>query len=104
MKLAVILWGIPQAMRVTARIFPKFAERLKEKNLVAQFKLMDKPIGRWIKLENGKISSGKGIHENPDISILFKNEAIAVSFLTPPVDQLERIDAAKNFLTFGGRM
>ena len=31
------------------------------------------------------------------MTILFKNKAIAESFLTPPFDQLERIDAAKNF-------
>ena len=70
---------------------------MKERNLIAQFKLANKPEGRWIKLENGKISSQSGIHENPDIAIIFKNEAIATSFLTPPFDQLERIDAAKNF-------
>ena len=97
MKLSVILWGIPQTLRVTARIYPEFAARLKERNLIAQFKLRDKPVGRWIKLENGKISSKKGIHDNPDIAIVFKNKAIATSFLTPPFDQLERVDAAKNF-------
>ena len=97
MKLAVILWGMPQAMRTAALVYPKFAERLKEKDVIAQFRVRDKPMGRWIKLENGKISSKSGIHANPDISIIFKNEAIAASFLTPPFDQLERIDAAKNF-------
>jgi trimethylamine-N-oxide reductase (cytochrome c) len=97
MKFSIILWGMVQALRVTARMYPEFANRLKERNLTAQFKLQDKPEGRWIKLENGKISSKKGIHENPDIAIIFKNQAIAESFLTPPFDQLERIDAAKNF-------
>ena len=61
------------------------------------------PKGRWIQLKGGKISSGKGIHENPDFTIFFKNKKIAASFLTPPFDQLERIDAAKNFkLTMTG--
>jgi hypothetical protein len=97
MKFSVILWGIPQAMRTVAAIYPEFAERLKEKNLTAQFRVADKELGRWIKLENGKISSSSGIHENPDMTLIFKNEAIGASFLTPPFDQLERIDAAKNF-------
>ncbi len=97
MKLSIILWGIPQALRVTALIYPKFADHLKERNLTAQFKLQDNSEGRWIKLEDGKISSKKGIHENPDVSIIFKNKAIAEDFLTPPFDQLKRIDAAKNF-------
>ncbi len=97
MNISVILWGIPQSMRVFARLYPEFAERLKERNLIAQFRLKDKPEGRWIKLENGKISSRKGIHKNPDLTIFFKNKAIAEEFMTPPFDQLVRIDAAKNF-------
>ena len=39
MKLTVLLWGIPQAMRMAARLYPHYAERLEEKNLVAQFRL-----------------------------------------------------------------
>jgi trimethylamine-N-oxide reductase (cytochrome c) len=97
MKLSVLLWGIPQAMRLAARLYPNYAERLREKNLVAQFRLRDTPEGRWIQLDDGKIRSGKGIHRRPDLTISFKNRAIAESFLTPPFDLLERIDAAKNF-------
>ena len=97
MNLSVLLWGIPQAMRAAARLYPHYAARLKERNLVAQLRLRDKPEGRWIKLDDGKISSGKGLHARPDLTIHFKNKAIAESFLTPPFDLLERIDAAKNF-------
>ena len=57
MNISMILWGIPQAMRTTALVYPDFAERLKEKDVIAQFKLKDKNTGRWVKLENGKISS-----------------------------------------------
>jgi len=98
MSLSILLWGIPQAMRVAARVYPEYAARLKERDVVAQIKLRDKPdVGRWIKLDKGKISTGKGIHPNPEVTIAFKNAALAKSFLTPPFDQLERIDAAKNF-------
>jgi trimethylamine-N-oxide reductase (cytochrome c) len=97
MKLSIILWGIPQALRAAARIYPEFAERLKERNLTAQFRLKDNSEGRWIRLENGRISTKNGIYDKPDVSIVFKNKAIAEEFLTPPFDQLERIDAAKNF-------
>ncbi len=103
MKLSVILWGIPQSMRACAAVYPKFAERLKERDCIAQFQLKDQPKGRWIQIKNGKISSRAGIHENPDFRLFFKNEKIAANFLTPPFDQLERIDAAKNFkLTMQG--
>ena len=97
MNLSILLWGIPQAMRAAARLYPQYAARLKEKNVIAQFRLRDKPEGRWIKLENGRVTSGKGIHAKPDLTLRFKNKAIAESFLTPPFDMLERIDAAKNF-------
>jgi molybdopterin guanine dinucleotide-containing S/N-oxide reductase-like protein len=97
MKFSVILFGMVQALRVTARIRPEFADRLKQKNFTAQFKLQDNSEGRWVKFENGKISSKKGICENPDLSIFFKTKAIAEEFLTPPFDQLVRIDAMKNF-------
>jgi trimethylamine-N-oxide reductase (cytochrome c) len=76
---------------------PEFADHLKQRNFTAQFKLQDNSEGRWVKFDNGKISSNKGICENPDVSIFFKNKAIAEELLTPPVDQLVRIDAMKNF-------
>jgi trimethylamine-N-oxide reductase (cytochrome c) len=97
MNLSVLLWGIPQAMRAAARLYPEYAARLKERDLVAQFRLRDRPEGRWIRLQRGKVSSRRGLHARPDITIHFKNKAIAESFLTPPFDMLERIDAAKNF-------
>ncbi len=98
MSLSVLLWGIPKAMKMAARIYPNYAERLKERDVITQIKLRDEPeVGRWIKLDKGEITTGKGIHENPDVSIVFKDRALAKSFLTPPFDQLERIDAAKNF-------
>ncbi len=97
MNFSIILWGMVQALKATALIHSEFAARLKERDLTAQFKLQDNSKGRWVTLKNGKVSSGKGICENPDIAIIFKNQAIAEEFLTPPFDQLVRIDAAKNF-------
>ncbi|WP_446830741.1 molybdopterin-dependent oxidoreductase [Candidatus Foliamicus sp.] len=97
MRFSIILFGMVQALRLVARLHPEFAQRLKERNLVAQFKLQDNSEGRWVQLDNGKVRSRKGIHEQPDFSIIFKNKAIAEEFLTPPFDQLVRIDAAKNF-------
>lgn len=97
MRFSLILWGMVQAMRLTRLQYSEFRERLKERNLTAQFKLQDNSQGRWVRIENGRIRSGSGIHDNPDFSVIFKNRAIAEEFLTPPFDQLVRIDAAKNF-------
>jgi trimethylamine-N-oxide reductase (cytochrome c) len=97
MNLSILLWGIPQAMRVAARVYPAYAMRLKEKNLVAQFRLRGQPVGRWVRLNGGRISTGRGLHASPDVTIEFQNQAVAERFLTPPFNLLERIDAAKNF-------
>ena len=97
MKFSVLLWGLVQALRLAARFYPAFAARLRERNVIAQFKIRDNSAGRWIAFENGKVKSKSGIHPKPDVTIFFQNEAIAVEFLTPPFDQLVRIDAAKNF-------
>ena len=77
MNLSVLLWGIPQAMRAAARVYPAYADRLKERNLIAQFRLRDRPEGRWIQLDGGKVRSGKGLHQRPDLTIHFKNREIA---------------------------
>jgi len=97
MNLTLLLWGIPQAMRAAARVYPEYAARLKERNLVAQFRLRDRPEGRWVQLEGGKVRTGKGLHPDPDLTLGFQNRAIAEEFLTPPFDLLTRVDAAKNF-------
>ena len=97
MNYSVLLFGMVQALKFTARTRPEFAARLAERDLTAQFRLKDSPRGRWIQLEGGKIRSGKGLCDDPDLSIVFKNQAIAEEFLTPPFDHLVRIDAAKNF-------
>ena len=101
MNLTVLLWGIPQAMRAAAKIYPAYAARLKERNLIAQFRLRDRPEGRWIQLRDGKVTTGKGLHAKPDLTLYFKNRQIAESFLTPPFDLLERVDAAAHGLGGG---
>ena len=97
MNLSVLLWGMPQAMRAAAKVYPEYATRLKERDLVAQFRLRDKPEGRWVRLNGGKVSTGKGLHASPDLTLHFQNRAIAEEFLTPPFDLLTRVDAAKNY-------
>ena len=97
MRFSIILWGMVQALRLAGLLYPAFRNRLKERNVIAQFKLQDNSEGRWVQIENGKVRSAKGIHEEPGFSVVFKNKKIAEEFLTPPFDQLVRVDAAKNF-------
>ena len=69
MNLSVLLWGIPQAMRAMARLYPDYATRLKERNVIAQFRLRDRPQGRWIELRDGKVRTGKKMHAHTDLTL-----------------------------------
>jgi trimethylamine-N-oxide reductase (cytochrome c) len=97
MKLSILLWGIPQAMRLAARLSPEYAASLKERDMVAQLRVRGRPEGRWIRFEGGGIRSRSGIHQRPDVTVDFKSRRDAERLLTPPIDLLERVDAAKNF-------
>jgi trimethylamine-N-oxide reductase (cytochrome c) len=97
MKLALVLFAIVQVLRIQAMRYPAFRARLKEKNMVAQLKLADNSIGRYIEFRNGRILSKAGIHPKPDVVVFFKNERVALKILSPKKDYLFNIDAMKNF-------
>ena len=44
---------------------PAFSARLKERNLVAQFKARDEEIGRWYEIRDGKVTSGADCTATP---------------------------------------
>jgi len=96
-KLSVILFALTLMLRYVRWRHPHFAARLKERNLVAQIKARDEGTGRWIEIRDGKISSGAGQHAKPDITLAFKNAALGVSLLTPPINWLNQINAQKDF-------
>ncbi len=97
MKLPVVLFGVVQALRLTAWRHPRFRERLKERDMVAQLKLADNSVGRYIAFRNGKISSGAGVHPEADVTVFFKDERTALRILNPKPNWHVRIDAMKNF-------
>ncbi len=97
MKFSLLLYGLLQALRIQGRRYPAFAARLKEKNFTAQMKVIDGSVGRWFTFKDGKIQSKKGIHPNPDMFIGFRSAELAAHLLTPPINQLDQIEAIKNF-------
>jgi trimethylamine-N-oxide reductase (cytochrome c) len=97
LQFSAILFGLEKMLKRTAKKYPAFAERLREKNLTAQIKIADDSAGRYFIFDNGKISSKSGIHPNPDISMMFKDTKLAVELLMPPRDHLAMIHAMKNF-------
>ncbi len=97
MRLSFILYALQWVFRITAWRYPKFAERLKERNFTVQFKLADDSIGRCFKFQDGKVTSTSGVNPDADMLISFKNEFIALQLLKPKLDYQAQIDAIKNF-------
>jgi hypothetical protein len=98
MMFRLILWVLPWIFRIARWRFPGFRERLAERNMVVQIRTADSSAGRYIVLQDGGIRSGAGIHDDPTVELIFKTAAIGTKLLMPPIDQLEQIDALKNFL------
>ena len=92
-----LLLGIHLMLKYKAWRFPSFKSRLKEKNLTAQIKVMDDSEGRYFTFAEGKIDSKRGIHPRPDVVLTFSSAVLASKLLLPSANQLERINAMKNF-------
>ncbi len=97
LKFSVVLYGLLQMMRFQAWRHPKYAARLREMNFTAQIKTKDNSVGRYYTFEDGRIKSGRGIHPNPDMTLAFKTAEIAFGLLLPPVNQLDQVNAMKDF-------
>jgi trimethylamine-N-oxide reductase (cytochrome c) len=96
-QFSITLFGLHKLMQFTVRRHPSFRDRLREKNFTAQIKLKDNSQGRYFTFKDGNISSESGIHPNPNITITYKNAYLAVKLMRPNRDQLEQINAMKNF-------
>jgi len=97
-KLSVLFYGLEKILKRTAKRYPSFKERLKEKNFTAQLKIKDNSVGRYFTFSAGKVASKGGIHPNPDICMTFTSAASAVRLLVPWRNQLDMINAMKNFV------
>lgn len=96
-KFSVILYGMTHALNFQASRFPEFAKRLKEKNFTCQIATADKSIARYYTFNDGRVSSESGLHPKPDITISVASAKIGARLFVPWVDQLERIEAMKNY-------
>ena len=47
LKFAAVLSGVAVALKACRMLYPEFAARLKERNLVAQIIARDEEVGRW---------------------------------------------------------
>jgi len=97
MQFATILYGLEKVINRTARKNPAFKERLTEKNFTAQIKIIDDSVGRYFTFDKGTVFSRRGLHDNPDICMMFKDAELAVKLCMPPKNHLAMINAMKNF-------
>jgi trimethylamine-N-oxide reductase (cytochrome c) len=97
MAMSFILYFLKWFLRIACWRSPEFAKRLKEHNLIAQFKIADDSDGRYVIIKDGKITSKAGFNPDAQMSIIFKDQRTARELLMPPLDHQKKIDAIKNF-------
>jgi trimethylamine-N-oxide reductase (cytochrome c) len=97
LRFSVLLFGLAQALRFMARRHPSYAKRLAERDFTAQMRTADGRVGRHFTFRGGRVSSKRGLCASPDVTVTVANGELGARLLTPGVDQLERIEAIKNF-------
>jgi trimethylamine-N-oxide reductase (cytochrome c) len=97
LQFATILFGLEKIIKHTAKKYPTYAERLKEKNFTARVKVADDSAGRYFTFKNGTVRSKNGIHSSPDVCLTFQSAELAVKLLMPLRNYLHMINAMKNF-------
>ncbi|MFZ7127674.1 MAG: molybdopterin-dependent oxidoreductase [Desulfobacterales bacterium] len=92
-----LLLGIKFMLIVKRLSDPAFRSRLREKNFTAQIRTKDGSVGRHFRFSNGRLSSGSGLADAPDVTMVFRDAQTAVQLMTAPGNYLKQINAMKNF-------
>jgi trimethylamine-N-oxide reductase (cytochrome c) len=101
--LVFILWILPTALRLAARLFPTVREHLAGGRWVIQLRLRDKTLARQFVFSGGSVSARWGAAAEPDAEVVFMDAVTARKMLAPKTDHAFLIDALKNFkITQGG--
>ena len=93
----LFLLGLKFMLILRAARYPSFRARLREKKFTAQIRLKDNSDGRYFTFTQGGFISRRGIHPNPDASMIFRTPGVAVRIMSRPRDYLTQINAMKNF-------
>ena len=97
MKFALILYGLVWLIRISALRSKDYRDWLGEVDFTVQMRTFDGLIGRWFEIKGGRVRSGTGLHDDPDVTLGFDTAELAARLLMPPIDWLEQINAQKNF-------
>lgn len=96
----MLMYGLEKALNVARVIYPEFATRLAEREMVAQFYTQVEDAGHWFEIRGGKVKRKAGLHPNPTVTLGFRDRETAVDLLIPPFDWAEQIHAQKMFKLF----
>ena len=84
-------------MRTAAKMDADFAARLGRRKAVVQLRLRDKSLGRYFVFDKGSVKGHAGLHDAPDMSLVFLDIETMYGFLVPPLKRADIVHAAKNF-------
>ena len=98
LKLSFILFGLNILFRYCAWKYPEFKTLLTEKAFTAVIRTKDGSVARWYRFGASGYSSGAGRKDNAEVVMTFKTAAIGAKLLMPPIDQLEQVNALKDFV------
>src|SRR6266404_7895787 len=103
LALTALLRALPGIIKIAARRDKRVRDHLVSSNCVVQLRLRDGSCVRHYIFDRGRINSRSGMHEAPDVDMVFKTATIALSMMRPDPDYAVIIDALKNFkVTAGG--
>lgn len=96
-RLKVTLMALPRLFAFKAKGSASFRRFLEQRDAVVQIRTADGAIARWYAFNAGRITTGTGVHEAPQMIMQFKDVDTAVTLMTPPINYAEMIHAGKNF-------
>ncbi len=96
-KFSALLYGMLLAIKLQALRYPQFREHLKKKSFTCQIKTFDGSVGRSFTFGDGSVSSRSGVDPAAEVCISVASAELGTRLFVPWVDQLDRIEAMKNF-------
>ena len=98
MKFKLILFGLGLLFRYACWRSASFRRHLANRDLTVVLRTADGHTGRTYLFAGNRVVSKAGIERKADLSLVFKTAEIGARLLMPPINQLEQIEAMKNFL------
>lgn len=98
MQFAVTLFALEKMIKISAARSQEYKERIENApHFIAQLRVKDNSQGRYFIFNEGNVSSKKGIHPSPDVTMTMETAELAVKLMKPNADRLDMVNAMKEF-------